>query len=345
VYSSLASFLNDTALYTAFSPIPQLNRTDADVSLVVLLNRAMYTSAVKDPFFKATTHRSDATATFFTADQDAGVIGCTEQYQFCNGQSRCTPLNGWGAFSAASVQETLGFNSTQLTLYDTIYRTAFNMRVFNILFMLEDNTLLAKDLLYGIYGVSTGLPENQWQREIQNIHNISLAAMQQSGMAHSSPPNIAIGYGPNSTWSYDFIKQENSPEQQRICRNQKARVLGYYSFSVLGLSLVLLFGIVIIFLGLTAPSITDYWRRRVIDKKRPSSTSKGFSVLDTVNLTSYRTQEWKYCDPLYLHKVALEGYGIALPTESETSLSSSDKETTFQIPWLTSWPLKTFYIE
>jgi hypothetical protein len=305
----------------------------------------MYTHVVEDPFFRATTHRTDFTAMFFTADQEAGVIGCTEQYQFCNRQNKCTLLNGWGSFTAASVQKALGYNAAQLTLYETVYRIAFNMRVFNILFMLEDTTLLAKDLLYGIYGVSTGLPENQWQREIQNIHNISLAAMQQSGMAHSSPPNIAIGYGPNSTWSYDWIKQETSPEQQKICRNQKARALGYYSFSILGLILVLLFGIIIIILGLTAPCITNHWRRRAINNTRLSSTSNRFSMFDTAHLPSYRTQEWKYCDPLYLHKVALEGHGIALRTEPDKFLSSSDEEKTFQIPWLIGWPLKTFYIE
>jgi hypothetical protein len=94
-YSPLGSFI-DNPIVTAFHPIPKLNRTDANVTLVVLRNRAMYTNPVNDPFFKSTSHRADYSAKFFTSDLTAGVLGCIEQYQFCNGNVKCTALDTSG---------------------------------------------------------------------------------------------------------------------------------------------------------------------------------------------------------------------------------------------------------
>jgi hypothetical protein len=335
--STLGSFINDP-MFSAFSAIPQLNRTDADVSILLLHNRAMYTYPVTDPFFKSTTHRTDASAMFFTADQDLGVIGCTEQYQFCNGALNCTAPIAWGQYDRESVKQALGYNNAQLALFDVIYHSALIIRLFSILFMLEDTALLASDLLYGTYGVSTGLPDNQWQREIENLHNISMAAMQQSVVAHASAPDLSISYGPNSTTSYGWLKQDTLPEQQKICRNQKIKALGYYSFNVLGLSLTLSFGIIIIVLGSVAPSIANYWRRKAHGPELPS-------VLDMTDLPSYRTEEWKCSDPLHLHAVALKGHGVNLRTDSERKTLSLNRKEPFQLPWLIDWSSKTFYIE
>lgn len=127
-------------------------------------NYAHYANPVYDPFFKATKHRTDASAAFFSSDLVTGVIGCTEQYTFCNGQSRCTVFDALGKFTADSVANSLKYNPAQRALFDMMWHTAYNTRIFNIVFMLQGNVLLAKDLIYGVFGISSGLPDNQWQR-------------------------------------------------------------------------------------------------------------------------------------------------------------------------------------
>src|ERR1700712_1750331 len=109
------AFINDP-LVGGFRPIPALNRTDADVTLLILHNRAMYTNPVNDPFFKSTTHRQDYSASFFTSDLDIGMLGCTEQYQFCNGPEKCSELAAWSTSSSTSVVDNLDYNVAQRAL-------------------------------------------------------------------------------------------------------------------------------------------------------------------------------------------------------------------------------------
>jgi hypothetical protein len=82
----------DDPVYSAFEPIPELNRTDADVTVWVLHNRVSYTDTVLDPWFKSTTNFSLGTANLWRADMTLAVLGCTEQYQFCNTDQKCTKL-------------------------------------------------------------------------------------------------------------------------------------------------------------------------------------------------------------------------------------------------------------
>lgn len=338
----MGSFINDPVL-SGFRPIPLLNRTDADVTLVGLRNDALYINPVHDPFFKSTRHRADASAAFFSSDLVTGVIGCTEQYMFCNGKARCTAFDALETFTIDTLANSLGYNSAQRALFDMIWRTAYAMRIFNILFMLEGNVLLANDLLYGGFGISSGLPENQWQREIQNLHNISMATMQQSAIGHSSPPNLQVGSGANASHLFDWISQENSTEHRQICRNQKVKALNYYSFNIPSLCLLLIIGVLIIILGSTAPCIIDHRRQRTHRRMRRSSTHS--SHVQKEDISSYRSKEWDHSDPLHLQRIALEGHGIAPWTESDSIPAPIDSQKLFRIPWLTGWPGKTFFID
>lgn len=306
-------------------------------------NYARYANPVYDPFFKATKHRTDASAAFFSSDLVTGVIGCTEQYTFCNGQSRCTVFDALGKFTADSVANSLKYNPAQRALFDMMWRIAYNTRIFNIVFMLQGNILLAKDLIYGAFGISSGLSDNQWQREIQNLHNISMAAIQQSAVGHSSPPNLEVGSGINASHLFDWIGQENSTEHREICRNQKVKAPDYYSFNIPTLCLLLIAGILIIVLGSTIPSIVAYWRRRKCQKSE-SSTMPPFNS-QSMDISVYRSKEWEHGDPFHLQKVALEGHGIAPWTEDDSIPAPVDVQKRFQLPWLADWPGKTFFID
>lgn len=338
--SVLPSFIDDPLINT-FIPIPALNRTDADITLLTLRNQAMYTSPVNDPFFKATKHRSDYSASFYTSDLDLGMIGCTEQYQFCNGQRNCSKLDAYQPSTRQTVVDSLGYNTAQQALVVTIHRTVYHARLFSIMFMLE-NTLLANELLYGVAGVSTGLPDNQWHEEVRSIHNISLAAMQQSAVDHVSPPNSNIGSGVNGSHTYDWIDKKNSTAKRHICQNQKIKSPGYYNFSILSLSLILIAGLLIIVTSLMAPSITNDLRRR--SQWRQSSFLKT-TLHDKDDISSYRTKEWDYSDPFHLQRIALEGHGVGPWTGNELIPLPFDRQKMFRVPWLTGWPGKTFFID
>src|ERR1700760_971475 len=312
--------MNDS-VFSGFEPIPELSRTNADITLVGIENQVQYVDAVQDPLFRATTKLPGKV--FFSADNPLSVLGCTEQYQFCNGR-RCTEMGGRDQITPSLVAS-IGYNGRQMAIYKLINDILFSMRVFSLGFVLEDNILLAKEKVFGSYLISTGLPSNQWQLELGNLFNLSLAVAQTSVYLHASPENFELA--PNKTL-FNYLILENTTEALSICHNQKIRTEGYYSFSVLGLSLVLVTGTIAILMGHFTPSIIRMCRRRW-------PTNRG----------QYRTQEWKSGDILQLQRVALESCGVTDWRDINNVPVSTTKSRSLKLPWLTEFSEKSFYIE
>jgi hypothetical protein len=311
----------NNSLFSVFEPIPELSRIDADISLIGIENRVQYVDAVQDPLFKATTKLPGTV--FFSADNPVSIVGCTEQYQFCNGR-RCTGMAGRDQLTPDLVAS-IGFNGRQMAIYNLIMEIIFSMRMFSIGFVLQDDIFLAKEKVFGSYLISSGLPENQWQLELGNLFNLSLAVAQLSVLLHASPQNFELA--PNKTL-FDYLSLENTTEALSICQNQKIRTEGYYSFSVLGLSLVLVAGTMSIVMGQFTPNIIRAFRRRW-------PTDQG----------QYRTQEWKSGDILQLQRVALESCGVTDWIDVNNVPVSSSKSKSLKLPWLTEFSEKSFYID
>jgi hypothetical protein len=141
----MSSFL-DNPDFSSFNPRPELNRTDADVTLLVLRNRIQYIHPVSDPFFQATTKQLPGL--FYTSDSPLSTIACTEQYQLCNSRL-CTHVGGLN--QTYSVLQDIGVNKVQMAVFDILYEILFSMRLFNLVFILQDSLLLAGEQVFGVY--------------------------------------------------------------------------------------------------------------------------------------------------------------------------------------------------
>jgi hypothetical protein len=314
--------------------------------LIGIRNRAMYTDPVLDPVFRSTTHRHDSTEDYFTADLTTGVIGCTEQYQFCNGH-KCSSPSALYSITDDFAANALKYNAVQMAAFKTLMRIAYTSRIFSIQFMIGDDILLAKDSLYGYTGMSMGLAANQWQIEVQNMHNISMAVLQQAVLAHAAPMNPRLGQGANASHYWDWIVPETSPAQAAVCQNQKIRSQNYLSFNVLGLTLVLVAGICVISLGSCAPWVADYRRHKVL-RGRPlvdDEKRRALQRLSGLALADYRTKEWSFSDPLHLHRLALEEHGIAPWTITNNIPIPVEQDKEFRIPWLMKNHGVTFWLD
>jgi hypothetical protein len=316
----MSAYMDDSTI-SSFDPIPELSQTNADVSLWGVNNQVQYMNPVQDPFFKATTKLPDNL--FYTADNPLSFMGCTEQYQVCNGP-RCTALGGLNQ-TTPSLLKSIGFNNRQMALWDLIYKIWFSTSLFGVIFLMQDSIFLAKDKVFGSYLISTGLPEQQWQMELSNFFNLSLAATQTMAVLHASPKNIEVS--PSKTY-FDYIQLDNTTDALSICRNQKIRNTGYYSFSILGLCMVLVGSSILIVLGHLAPNLVWMWRRRW-----PSSRGE------------YQTKEWKSGDVLQLQRVALEACGVRDWKDINNIPVSATKTKSLKLPWLTEWSEQSFYIE
>lgn len=313
--SSVRTYYPKNLTESGFYPIAELNRTDADISLLVLNNRVAYTGRVDDPFFRATRQEE------FNRLEDSWIsnttitgIACTEQYQFCNPAQKgdgkgdkCTALGSLYEFDQVTPPASLALNPRQTATYVLLSKMIYSLRFNSFLMFLKNEILVATRLVYGSFGISTPLPDDQWQTEVANIHNLTLAGLQLTAIGHAATPNIQIRPGLNL---HDHMVDETDPDAQALCRNQRARNSTYSSFSMLGIIIILVCSLLII--------LVDYFLPLILLRVSPASP--------------YRTvaaQAWDEDDILQLQRQALEGRGIG-PWKTSSG----------QVPVTDQWDLK-----
>ncbi|KZF21368.1 hypothetical protein L228DRAFT_262392 [Xylona heveae TC161] len=238
--TSMFSNVGDSA--ASWTPVPELNRTDGDISIYILTpNSISYQSPVDDPFYAAHDERWEVVGklnyTYYLTDFYLHVIGCVDQYQYCNPTNgECTPLTGLTPAHAAI--DRLGFNAAQSSVASRIALTGTYISTYYSVNPLGTAALQATESLYQ---KSQGpLPNNQWINEVQSWYNASLAKLQRMTVEYASGPSSTLPFGA-------YLQQYDDENSQRMCRNQKARQNGdYTSFSVLGIAIILVVGSIII---------------------------------------------------------------------------------------------------
>lgn len=312
MHSSVASYVGAPP-FDSFQPIPELNRTDADVTLWILRNRAIYTGQVHDPLFQATTPWSVGTLQFYKPDSTITALACTEQYSFCN-SANCTTLDALKPITKDLVQELLQYNPTQLATFDVVWRWLWSMRVFYQIFILDEDFLLASRQTFGVLRTSVNLPENQWQLEVGNLFNVSLAMLQLAGLIYVSPPP-ALYVTLNDTYDR-HIFPPSTTEGKALCKTQKILSDGQYSFNLLALVLILVGGSIVIVLSHLVPSIVERWQARSSNEA-----------------SQYRRREWDANDVLSLQSILLEKKEIG-PWKDGNVPVPTETATKFTLPWL-----------
>jgi hypothetical protein len=275
---------------SAFDPISELNRSDADVTLLFLTNRVAYTGEVKDPWFKATSQGNTSWGfeNVYFPDETVSGIGCTEQFQFCNGE-KCSPMNGFFALDPENPPD-IEFNKLQSATYQLMLTYAGFMQLNNMLQFLRNEVLLASQLVYGSGLISSPVEATHWHSEMENLHNVSLAGMQAHAVYHAAPGNVQIK--PRMSL-HDVIVPETSPEQLVLCNNQKFRSTAYASFNLLGVCLILILSFLIIMLNTVLPTVVGWIQGK--GNKREWNIAR---------------LAWIEDDVLQLQRMAFEGRGI-----------------------------------
>ena len=249
----------------------------------------MYTYPVEDTWFKATTKVDVGlgVGNLYFPDQPMTAIGCKEEFQFCNGEDRCSPMASSNAFWTGVPN--VGYNKLQIATWELVKSSLSFMRLTLILQFLKNELLLANQLTYGGLSLSSGLQPDHWRNEMANIYNVSLAGMQAHLVLHAAPGNSEIKPGVKL---HDFIIPETSPEHLKLCENQKFRSAEYSSISLLGLLIVILSCFTIIGLNIIVPHVVKFlqgvWHEKGAASKRA----------------------WIEDDVLQLQRIALEARGL-----------------------------------
>jgi hypothetical protein len=266
INTQFAAAGDTTYLTSTFQPIPELNRTDADTTLTFLSFSKMYEAAVDDPWFAA--HRAEPyparmnqkiNGTVFKRDRPVTTLGCAEQHQICtsgnssssSSPSHCTPMLGWLQLARDGV-EALNLTSRQSSTYYRVFQAAVEAIFSNILQQLaqRDPPLLARRQINGIVGL--GLPDNQWQNEIEYFHSIAMAHLQRAVVAYGTGEFAA---------NTAYINISNGTSDRWLCQNLVIRGTSYKSFTLFALILILIVGLLIVTTGAMMEDIM-YWCQR-----------------------------------------------------------------------------------
>ena len=301
---------------SSFTSLPELYRDDADTTLVFLSINGSYMSEVHDPWFRATVptnmtaiiYGNDSTGDYVlhSADKPVNIVACAEQHQFRN------PANG--ATSALRGQELFVTEPTNLTFNDeqnAIFNRSFWIGCNTLLTVITtalDSNLLADESRW--YDNDPGLPDNQWQLEFNHWFGIGLLTIQ--------------------LWSQQYVNGIVRPDlnryvtpattsfQKEMCVNQITRRADYRSFSVLGLTIVLILGILFTILNYIVEPIVHWTQSRTSDGR-------------------YRNAEWQANDFLQLQRMAYEHNDMGTWRGHDNVVPLTNSDDKFIIPDSTRW--------
>lgn len=254
----------------SFIPSPEFNRSDADVNVSFLsVNSIRFTEPVDDPLFSAhqpyyfpsgdsnRTFYEPEDKTYYTADNLANVIGCTDQHQFCNPNLPqhigCTPLAG--LYEVGKSLDNLGTNPLQAATAALIFNLLGFWQVGVFMLALRPANLLAQRELQAQGLFSLPLPDNQWTIELQAWHSTVMAFLQALLVGRAS--------GPVNLNDRKWIIPPNDTVGHQLCHAQKVRTSGdYANINTFGLVATLALGSLIIVLNSSLGVIVGWTQQR-----------------------------------------------------------------------------------
>ncbi|KAK4217317.1 hypothetical protein QBC37DRAFT_51808 [Rhypophila decipiens] len=248
------------------------NNTEADMAMVsTTQGRMFYYDRVDDPYFMA--HRSNTSeeyamspnATVYYASQLVTVMVCTEQQQICNPHTdQCTPWSGTLKLQGAIGNNTISLNHAQLA-------TALRL-IASVSSMISQTARAATNLMVaeknGVRG-GASLPPNQWIKEVELWFAANLANTQANLLEWIAKPWPA-GQVQNY-YKYINLTAMDAPYQRanimeqkdRLCQNQLVRSsTTVQNFSVLALTIVIVFCSALIITALVMPACVGHFRER-----------------------------------------------------------------------------------
>ncbi|KAL8739322.1 MAG: hypothetical protein Q9181_000053 [Wetmoreana brouardii] len=265
-------------------------------------NAYALTSPVLDPLFKATipynmTDSEGKNTTMYTPDHWVGVLACADQFQFRNpANGKFTPLTS-NSFMPEEFSK-LELNKVQHATAESMYYTVQTANMYYSVHSQGANSLRASVTLGGSDFIQIGLPDNQWMIEVAGMFSLSLAKVQQQIVAYATGPTYLHE-------GLTFVKGDKD-----LCRRQKIRgASGFLSFSVLGVSIILVFGGLLI---LTASGL---------------DTFVGF-IRSKLDWEDHKRLQWTLDEKMQLQRLAFEEAGQgrwsggtdAVPTTSKDEL-------------------------
>ncbi|KAI1368962.1 hypothetical protein F5Y08DRAFT_353496 [Xylaria arbuscula] len=273
---------------TEYLPSPKLRRDDADSYIFYLSgNGVQFTERSTDDWYIATKkaaaiclRASNSTYQPFIFEEAASALSCVEQHQYCykglpEGR-RCGPLAS--SFDAALGALDIGTSETASEVLSWTFDQFVGTAISGVIGNLGAHALTSQRNL--IAGNQGPIDSNQWQQDVMHWWATALAVQQNNF--------IESVVGPRDTRLHQYVVPPEG--SQTICSSQKIRSTAYTSFSIFGLYVLFLTGLLLIIISYSIEPILTCFHRRG-------------------KYSQYKYLEWVTNESLQLHRLAHEGVG------------------------------------
>ncbi|KAK2739132.1 hypothetical protein CKAH01_18699 [Colletotrichum kahawae] len=244
------SFAHRTDNY--WQPIDALAPDHRDITLMFIApNSVLHVHPNDDPVFGANIPVvTEGNVTYYQPDRYVSPIACADRHQVCNPNNGiCTGLVGSGELMSNAREERLEFDPAQLA---TIERLLFHLSIssfYHLIWTRTQSFLEAQELVAQLTQLK--LPSDQWKREMGRLFADALSKLQHQVMEYATGPSIAVPGYVFKAWNTSANSSEADEKVQdaheAMCKSQITRdAQGTLNFSVLGLSLLLAVGLVVI---------------------------------------------------------------------------------------------------
>jgi len=258
-----------------WTPIPDFNRTDADVSVHFLnANDIRYMGPSHDPWFSANRVLDFSlntpifgTIPMIKAESWVSTMVCADQYILCNpSTSVCTPPGGLLSLNELVwINNSLELNAAQRSTAGRVIGALAESSTFGSVETLGPAALWANNEVAGV--ISPALPDNQWQTEVLGWFQTSLANVQWLLVEFASS---AAGLNPSASASVPSARRVIDPPNeakgwayQDQCTNQLVQAVGeYQNFSLCGVLVIVCVSATIILLDWSLEWLVDHLGER-----------------------------------------------------------------------------------
>jgi hypothetical protein len=274
-------------------PVDELARTEADVTLMFLApNSIKYFEANDDPFFGANVRRNAGSVAgddviYYVSDNNVNVLGCTDQYQYCHPEDpkKCTKLTDYANAWVSIYDDKLGLNDIQQMVASRIALISRGFSIHHGIGGRGASALRAQDTVSEKQQLE--IKRDQWQIEVNSWFDVGLAKLQRGMVEYATGPEFLPEgtYLQKPTGAEDLISKA-------MCGSQMVRIAdGTTSFSVLGMSIILGVGGLIILIWLVCETVIGFVQKKM-------------------HWGDYRRVRWVMDDKLQVQRMAFEGHGM-----------------------------------
>ena len=300
------------------------------------MKNSAFVSPVNDPWFLAqeamvqefqNEDGSFTNVSFYYSENPVSVLGCTEQYQWCNpnidGSGRCTQLSGSSMGSHISAMTSFAseikLNTRQTGVQQRIYHAMWDSVLYNTVGTADSaSDLLANNLIQGNIGAT--LPDNQWVLEVNNFLGTTLANIQSEIAQYVTGLRIPA--------QNKYLVQPDTGDTDWMCTNQIVQRNNFASINIFGLVVILVTGALLISINLSLDRTIRYIRARKGNASRFGNMS--WRANNTLNLQSLAFEangmgDW---DRRNIVPVTKNGESFGLPRAASTIFHSDPRERT-----------------